>query len=879
MAIIRRIGNLFRRTSIDREIDAELVSHIDMRTEENIARGMTPEEARRDALVRFGNRTATREQVASADATLGLDRLWADLRYAWRQLVKSPGFSITAVVTIALGIGLNTAIFSSMDAVVLRPLAVPAVDRVVTIAERQERGSDEGIALANYEDWVRQSRSFEEMAVRTSADMSLTGAGDATHVSAALTSASFFSVLRIQPVLGRLFSENECQPGRDAVALLNYGYWQRQFAGQPTVLGRHVQLDQRDYTIIGILPKGVQYPAEADFFLPFAPTPQLLGNRSAHDYLVLGRLRNDVSVRQAQAELGTIAGQLAKIYPTTNQGWSVRVEPLLDGINGDLTPLYYRLLMGATLFVLLVVCANVANLQFARGIERRPEIAMRTALGAGRMRLLRQLLTENLLLGLIGAGGGLLFGTVYLRLTLVLMPERIARHMSGWSNISLNGRVFAFSLVLALLTGLLSGIAPAFEALRINLADQLKAGARSTTASSKSHRLRSIFAIAQVALALALVIGAALMAKGMGAQLHVADAYKPRSVLVFQTALPPARYDTPQKQAAWYDDSLEALRALPGVTHANVTNAMPYSDWGWNRDVEIENRPTMPGKDQSALHVIVSADYFAAFHIGIVEGRGFLPTDSLQSTPVAVVSRRFVARYFPGQNPLGHRIRMGRRDSHEAWVTIVGVAEETKYTLWDQNKYAAVYADATQMPSPTTTYAVMTTGRDALSVAGPVRKALARLDPALPLDAVETYRQSLNESLIGLMYTAGMISVDALIALLLAAIGIFGVMANLVGERRREIGVRLAMGARREDVLRMILARASRLTGLGIGVGLVLAFLLTRAMANLFVGVRPGDPVVFGLVTGSIACIAVLSSWIPARRAARADPLQALRSE
>lgn len=878
MAIIRRIGNLFRRTSIDREINAELAAHIEMRTEENIARGMAPEEARRDALVRFGNRTTTREQVTAADATLGLDRIWGDVRYAWRQLAKSPGFSITAVVTIALGIGVNTAIFSSMDAVVLRPLAVPAVDRVVTIAERQDRGSDEGIALANYEDWMRQSRSFEEMAVRSSADMSLTGAGDAAHVEAALASASFFAALRVQPAMGRLFSESECQPGRDAVALLNYGFWQRQFAGNPSVLGRHIQLDQRDYTIIGILPKGVQYPAEADFFLPFAPTPQQLSNRSAHDYLVLGRLRNGVTVRQAQAELNTIDGQLAKIYPATNQGWSVRVEPLLDGINGDLTPLYYRLIMGATLFVLLVVCANVANLQFARGIERRSEIAMRTALGAGRMRLLRQLLTENLLLGLIGAGGGLLFGSTYLRLTLMLMPERIAHHMSGWSNISLNGRVFAFSLVLALLTGLVSGIAPAFEALRINLADQLKAGARSTTASGKSHRLRSFFAIAQVALALALVIGGVLMAKGMGALLHVADSYQPQKMLVFQTALPPARYDTPLKQVAWYRESLEALRALPGVTHANVTNAMPYSDWGWNREVEIENRPTMPGKDQSALNLIVSADYFTAFHVAIVEGREFLPTDSLESTPVAVVSRRFVERYFPGRNPLGRRIRMGRRDSHDPWMTIVGVAEETKYTLWDQNTYAAVYADMTQMPSPTTTYAVMTNG-DALGVAGPARKALAAIDPALPMDAVETYRQSLNESLIGLMYTAGMISLDALIALLLAAIGIFGVMANLVGERRREIGVRLAMGARREDVLRMILGRASRLTALGMGVGLVLAFLLTRAMANLFVGVHPGDPVVFGLVTGSIAAIALLSSWIPARRAARVDPLDALRSE
>jgi putative ABC transport system permease protein len=878
MAIFRRIGNLFRRETIDREIDAELEAHIGLRAEANLAHGMTPEEARRDALLRFGNRTATREQVTAADTTLGLDGLWADVRYGWRQLIKSPGFSITAALTLALGIGANTAIFSSMDAVVLRPLAVPAMDRVVTIAERQDRGGDEGVALANFIDWQRQSRSFEEMAVRTSADMSLTGAGDAAHVATALTSASFFSVLRVQPVLGRLYTEDECRRGREDEAVLNYGFWQRRFASDPAVIGRRIQLDLHGYTVIGVLPKSMQYPSEADIFLPFAPTPTQLADRSAHDFMVSGRLRDGIGLHQAQAEMGNLAALLAKSYPTTNQGWSVRIEPLLDGINGDLTPLYYRLVMGATLFLLLVVCANVANLQFARSIERRPEIAMRTALGASRRRLLRQLLTENLLLGLIGSVGGLIFGAAYLRLTLVLMPERVARHMAGWSNIALNGRAFAFSLGLALLAGLVSGLAPAFEAMRVNLADQLKAGSRSTIGAGRSRRLRSVFAVAQVALAVALVIGAALMSKGMWAQLHAADGYEPSKVLVFQLTLPAARFDSAQKRAAWYSESLARLRALPGVTHANVTSALPYSDWGWNQDLQIENRPTMPGKDQSALRLTVSGDHFSAFRISIMEGRGFLPSDSLETTPVAVVSRRFVARYFAGQNPLGHRIRMGRRDSKDPWVTIVGVADEAKYTLWDQTEYAAVYLNAAQIPASDATYAVMTNG-DANALAGPARKALASIDPSLPLDTLETYRRLLNDNLVGLMYAAGMIGVDALFALLLAAIGIFGVMANLVGERVREIGVRLAMGARREDVLRMILGRAMRLTVIGLSSGLVLAFLLTRMVANLFVGVRPGDPVIFSLVTGSIAAVAILSSWVPARRAARVDPMQALRSE
>jgi len=440
-----------------------------------------------------------------------MQTLLQDLRYAVRQLWKSPGFTLAAVLTLTIGIGANTAIFSLMDAVVLRPLAVPDMDRVVTVAEQHDRGGYEQVALANYQDWARQSNSFEQLAVRTSADMSLTGAGDAAHVQAALTSAGFFNVLRVQPLMGRVFTESECQSGRDTVAVLNYGFWQRRFAGDPAVLGRKIELDQREFTVIGVMPKTALYPAATDILIPFAPTPQQLANRGLHDYLVTGRLREGITVKQAQSEMRILAERLAKAYPATDLGLSVKVEPLLDNINGNLTPLYFRLVMGASFFVLLVVCANVANLQFARGIARRPEIAMRTALGAGRWRLIRQLLTENILLGLIGAFGGLLFARVYLQYSIDSMPERVSRYLSGWSNISLSGHALAFSLVLALGTGVVSGFAPALEALRLNLVDQLKAGSRSASGSGRSHRLRNLFTVAQISLAVALVIGAALM--------------------------------------------------------------------------------------------------------------------------------------------------------------------------------------------------------------------------------------------------------------------------------------------------------------------------------------------------------------------------------
>jgi putative ABC transport system permease protein len=504
---------------------------------------------------------------------------------------------------------------------------------------------------------------------------------------------------------------------------------------------------------------------------------------------------------------------------------------------------------------------------------------MRTALGAGRFRLLRQLLTENILLGVIGAAAGLLFARLYLYLTLISMPPKVAKYMSGWSNISLNGRALALSLLLAVAAGVIAGFAPALQALRMNLVDQLKSGSRSIAGAGRSRWLRNLFAIAQISLAVALVVGAALMSKGMMAVTHASDRYNPSQTLVFGVHLPPARYDTPQKLAAWYSQSLEKLQALPGVKHAELTSALPNSDWAWLDDCLIENRPLAPGKFQSALRLTVSPDYLAAFGIPVVSGRGFNQSDNLASQPVAVVSRRFADRYFPGESPIGHRIRMGGQPKDQTpWLTIVGVAAEASYTTFVRVDAGAVYMNTAQLPPPGSTYAVIVDG-DPLAVAPAVRKALAGLDAALPLDDVESFAQFNHEKLVGLEYVAVMLVADALIALLLAAIGIFGVMANMVGERTREIGVRLAMGARREDVLRMILRRASILTGTGLALGLVMAVGLAHGVANLLYGVSPDDPLVFGSITASIAAIALLASWMPARRASTIDPMVALRDE
>ena len=808
-----------------------------------------------------------------------LQNLLQDLQYAVRQLWKSPGFTITAVLTLAIGIGANTGGFSIMDAVVLRPLAVPDLDQVVVVYEQKNHGDGQQVALANFEDWQRQNRSFEELAVRERDDLSLTGAGDAVHVQAEYLSPSFFSVLRTNALLGRVFSASETQPGANAVAVLGYAFWKTHFASDPGAVGRQVELNQHKYTIIGVMPKSMQYPSTADVLLPFAPTAGQLADRGAHNYLVLGRMRKGVTVRQAQADLNLIANHLAEAYPATNQNWGVNVEPLLSDINGTYTPLYFDLVQGATLFVLLVVCANIGNLQFARGIARRPEIAMRTALGASRARLLRQLLTENILLGLIGGAGGLLFAALYMHVCLVSMPEHVARYMAGWSNISLNGRALCFSLALALGAGLVSGFTPALEALRINLVDQLKSGSRAVVGGGRNRKLRNLLAVAQISLAVALVIGAALMSKGMMGMLHLADAYQPSRTLTFDVQLPPARYDTAQKQAAWYSQSLARVRALPGVESAEVTQALPYSDYAWLDDFQIENRPVAPGQSLSAQRIPVSQGLMGALHIPLIAGRGFQASDDLGAQPAAIVSRNFVARYFPGQNALGKRNRLGGDpESRTPWLTIVGVADDVSYSLWDRSRPSDVYVNEAQLPRPDMTYAIVTSG-DPSALAPAVRKALATLDPALPLDGVQTYSAFMRDKLTGIFYVAAMLGFDALVALLLAAIGIFGVMANLVGERTREIGVRLAMGAQRADVLRMILRRAGWLTGFGVCTGLVLAFALAHGVANLLYEVSPNDPVIFTTITAAIIFTAMMASWLPARRAARIDPMAALRDE
>ena len=877
--LLARFGSLFHRGKLDRELDEELRNHLDLAIADNRARGLSDAAARTAALRVFGGVTQIKEGYRRQRGLPMFEILTRDFQYALRQLWKAPGFTLTTVLTLAIGIGVNTAVFSIMDALVLRPLALPDLDRVVTVAEEQGHGDYKQVTMANYRSWLQQSHSFEDLAVRSNATLSLSDTGEAESVSAGYTSANFFPILRATPLLGRVYDANECVPGKDNVAVLSFAFWNKHFAADPNVIGRTIRMEDHVYSIIGVMQKSMQYPSTADLFLPLAPTAPQVANRISHDYLVVGRLRPGVTTAQAQSEMRVIAERLAGSYPATNLGWSAKVEPLLDNINGDYTPMYLRLVLAATGFVLLVVCANVANLQFVRGIARRPEIAVRTALGAGRNRLLGHLLMENIVLGLLGAIGGLILAAISLHLCAISMPERVARYVAGWSNISLNGRALAFSFAIAVGAGLVSGVLPALKALRINLVDQLKAGSRTTSGSRQTHRLRDVFAICQISFSVLLVIGAALMCKGMWSMLHVGDIYEPKQSLTFTVTLPSARYAAAEKMAAWYQSSLDRLRALPGVTHAEVTTALPRGEDSWSENVAIQNHPAVPGKFQSATHLAVSSGYFQALHIALVGGRVFNSNDTTSSQPVALVSRKFAERYFPNDNPIGHRIRMGAAPEDKAiWMQVVGVVADVNYEWIDRDNEPAVYMDVAQLPPPHVTYIVSTTGNPLL-LAASAHDALAAIDSRIPLNAVQTYQQYLNETLTGLLYVAVMLTVDAGVGLLLAAIGIFGVMANTVAERSREFALRMIMGANPRDVLRMILKRAAILTGVGVVSGMALAAALARVSASLLFGVSPNDPMIFFSITAAVTALALLVSWGPARRAASIDPMRAIRTE
>jgi putative ABC transport system permease protein len=811
-----------------------------------------------------------------------MGNLLQDLRYGLRMLLKSPGYTAIAMITLALGIGANTAIFSVADAFLLRPVSFPDVDRLVMVLGRAPGVSWgwNSVSAADYEDWKQQNHGFEPLAATTWHDVNLTGSGDPEHLTGYQVTANFFDTLHVKPMLGRGFRAEEEQPGQDQETVLSYGLWQRRFAGDPNIVGQTIELDGHKCLVVGVMPKGFEYPKTAELWSPLVLDTRAKMDRNNRYLMAMTRLKPGVKLDQAQAEMNTVAERLGNSYPNTDHGWGIWVMPIQRFATSELTRSYTLMLVGAVAFVLLIACANVANLQFARATGRQKEIAVRMALGATRWQVTRQLLIESILLSLFSIVLALFMASWALHLILSNMPPAVARFIAGWDQISLDWRAFAFSLSIAILAGIISGLAPALQGTHSDLETALKEGGRSGTAGVHRQRLRGVFVVAQVALALVLLVGAGLMTKGFRNLLEVNRSASPDSMLTFNVSLPDARYKKPRQIAAFYDEAMQRIQTIPSVRSAAVVTQLPFAEGGdveW-RQFAIEGRiPASTGEVRHAVVDTVSPSYFPLMGIGLRDGRLLGEQDSSDSTSVALINQELARKYWPQENPLGKRIRVGS-DSSGAFLTVVGVVGNVNHSWINPGPEPAIYRSYRQHPPSGMTFAVRTAS-DPLTLLPQVRAAIAGIDRQLPLDEAKTFAQMIHESVVGLGYVAVMLMVMGIIALVLATIGVYGVLAYSVVERTHEFGIRMALGAKPADVLKLTLGRGVLLVAIGTLVGLPLSGLLAHLLGSILFGVQASDPTMFAVTTMALAGAALLASYIPARRATRIEPTVALRYE
>ena len=805
------------------------------------------------------------------------DGLLPDLRSTLRSLSRSPGFTLFVVLTLALGIGANTAIFSVADAFIFKPVPFPQANRLVMLHERAPGNTTlpAQVSPADFLDIQSQATSYEQVAAYNQVDFNLSGTGDPEPVFSSVVTANFFDTLGMKPLLGRTFAAGEDQPGKDQVAVLSYGLWQRRFGADPGVVGREIKLNGSVYSVVGVMGKDFRFPVAAGLWAPLAFSQQDRVARDNHYLHVVARMKSGVSESQALAELQNIAGLLAQKYPRTNQGWGVLVQPLRRFITGDLNRQFTILLLYAVFFVLLIACANVMNLQFARVSGRQREFAIRSALGAARWRIVRQIVTESTVLSLAGAVVSLLFSAWSLDLILSNMPAEVARYIAGWDNIRIDGRALAFTVAIAVFAGILSGVIPALRTGG-DVNEDLKEGARGTSGGRARQRLRSVLVVSEIAATMVLLAGAGLMVKGSRSLIRVNESLRPESVLSMQIVLTDKHYGQAAQRAAFYDRMLEQLGALPGVQGATLVSNVPY---GYNErfsSYSVEGQPVTNASERKSAQVqVVSPNYLDTVGIPLLQGRGFRDSDGLDAPGVAIVTENFARRNWPGENPIGRHIRL---DVRGPWLSGVGVVKDVRYDPWVTEIAPAIYQPYRQSPLYYTYIAIRTKG-DPMAVAGPARRAVAALDIDRPLFEIQTLDRVIANKIIGLSYVAVMLTVLGAIAMMFSAVGIYGLMAYSVSERTREIGIRLALGAARPDVFRMLARHGLALTFTGLGTGLAIAIPLARLLASMIYGVSATDLTTFGGTAFLLTAVALLACYVPARRAMSVDPIVALRHD
>ena len=810
-----------------------------------------------------------------------MDTIRQDVRYALRMLWKHRFATFVCAGALALGIGANTAIFSMAEGFLLHPVPLEDVNRVVAMVDSQpQRVENSPIAPATYLEWQSQANSFEQVGAYAWDGVNFTGDTTPQKIQDFLVTTNFFSVLGVQPQLGRDFLAEEGQPGRNQELILSHGLWERRYASDPKILGKTVKVNGKPFTIVGVMAKGFDYPMSAEAWLPMAFDAKARVDREHRQLWVLGRMKPKVSIAQAKAEMLTLAKRQADAYPDSYKSYQLRVLPLGEYTAGDLNRQYTLLLLGAVAFVLLIACADVANVQFARVSGRQRELAVRAAMGASRTRIVRQLLIESIMLSLFGAVIGLFVAQWALTLILSHMPPDIARYVAGWKTIHLDLGAFLFTFVIALASGIISGIAPSLMSSRSNISETLKESGRGASSGRARHRLRGALVIAEVALSLILLVGAGLLVKGFHALLSVNQRYHPETLLTLNLDLPDVQYPEKSARAAFHDQLLASLATIPRVQSAAMATAVPYSNGGGisGDGFSIENRPLEKREEaRNAIMETISPSYFALMNIGLRDGRVFADSDADKTQPVAVISGSLARRYFPDENPLGKKVRVGDDDANP-WLTVVGVVDDVHYNWLQKNDIPTLYRPYRQNPPHYTTVVLRTDG-DPLALVSAVRSKFGAIDSELPIYEVKSLDVVINESIVGIAYVAAMMGAIGVIALVLASVGVYGVMSYSVSERTHEMGIRMAMGATAAAIHRLVIGNGMLLTGIGIAIGLPLAFGLARALSSLLFGVNAADPFAFIGLPLILASVAALASYLPARRAVRVDPLTALRYE
>jgi predicted permease len=806
-----------------------------------------------------------------------MQNLLQDIRYGLRMLGKSPGVTGAAVLALALGIGANTAIFSLVNALVLRPLPYEQPERLVLAAYALEEA-----APADFLDWRRQNQSFEDMAAVNFWSANLNTGDLPERLQGFEVSPSLFSLLRAKPIMGRTFTAAEEQPGNEAVVLLSHGLWERRFNSDQQIIGKKLMINARSYAVVGVMPPGFQFYRPADVWAPLAFSPEETNRRTAGNLIVLAGLKPGVTMAQAQGEMKNIAARLEQQYPATNTGTTVKLVSLHENLVGPVQ-LALLILLSAVVFVLLIACANIANLLLARAVARQKEIAIRSAMGAGRWRLIRQLLTESVMLALLGGALGLVLAWLGIRfLSASIPPSTSIITMLPAGGVGLDRSMLAFTLLISLVTGVVFGLAPALQISKPDLNETLKESGRGESGSFRGRRLRSLLVISEVALSLVLLVGAGLMTKSFVELLRVNPGFDPHNVLTMEVSVLQSKYGDDQKVNSFYQQTLERIKNLPGVIDVGMTSHLPLSGNNRVRNFDIEGRSaTAPNQPLPfANYRIISPDFFRALSIPLLKGRFFSEQDTAASLGVAIINETMAKRYWPNQDPLGKRVRRVVPGSAGSlpWLQVVGVVRDFRHISLQARPSAELYVPYFQNASPDMVLVARTSG-DPLGLVAAARSQVSNVDRDQPLFNLRTMEQVVDESVVLSRFSMYMLAVFSMVALVLAAVGIYGVMSYSVSQRQHEIGIRIALGAKDPAVIKMIVKEGMMLALIGIGIGLLGAFGMMRLMASLLYGVGASDLLTFGGTAVLLSLVALVASYFPALRATRVDPIIALRYE